>query len=113
MTRGIKRKRQLTTEDKNKFFSELSSKAGCSTDVDFVKRVYYSLIKVLMLSVREKGYIELPDLGMFYLMEWSGKIHKSRWTGQAVDVKPVRILKFKNHYNLKKYIQDMDAKVVW
>jgi nucleoid DNA-binding protein len=114
MTRGIKRKHQLTIADKNVFFSELASKSGCSTDINFSKRVYYALIKVLMSHIREKGYIELPEFGMFYLLERrGGVVAKSRWTGQRIELPLTRMLKFKNHYKLKEYMKGMSAKVTW
>jgi nucleoid DNA-binding protein len=111
--RGIKRKPQLTIADRNKFFGEIASLAGCSSDISISKRVYYAIIKVIMRHIREKGYVELPDWGMFYLIEVNGKVTLNRQTGQQMALPPLRMLKWRNNHNLKEYFNNADVKVLW
>jgi nucleoid DNA-binding protein len=112
--RTLPRKPQLTKDELNRFFSNLASESSCSSDVSFAKRVYYGLIRVIMKDVRERGYINLPDFGMFYLIEHQGlRLNKSRWSGEKIDLGSQRMLKWKNCTKLKEYMKHMNAKVIW
>ncbi len=98
-----KTKNYPTKEKENEFLSKLAIECNYS-DIESVRHIYFSLLRLLTKELRSKERINLPQLGEFSLFEKSGTL-LCKTTGQRVKFGPVRMMRFKPFWRLKEYIK--------
>jgi len=93
------------------FFRDVSARANYA-DVESVSKIYYAILKTILLEVKKSGTITIPDFGRFYLMDVSGK-YAPRLDSNGMVVKgekvywpPTKAFKFSAGQRLKDYFKD-------
>jgi len=91
--------KELSIEE---FFKQISIDSG-TMDIDFVRRVYYGMIRTMSRELRTKRRVKMPDWGDFILRMYKERNHRDVNTKQLYRLPPTPMLKFKVDYKLKKY----------
>lgn len=92
-----------TKEKENEFLSALAIECNYS-DIESVRNIYFSLLRLITKELRSKERINLPQFGEFSLFEKSGTL-LCKTTGQRVKFGPVKMVKFKPFWRLKEYFK--------
>lgn len=66
--------------EKKRFFDGVCSKSGWMDD-DTIKMVYYGLVKHVLDELSTRGYVKLPDFGMFKVRIWKGRTYRGMQGG--------------------------------
>lgn len=74
---------------------------------DNIKNVYYSILKVIVQELRERGSVRVPDLGDFTLVEHKARMSRNVNSGMLIELPSKKTVKFSPDYKLKKYFRVM------
>jgi len=98
----------LNNKEKDIFFSNLAAGFG-SFDTSYARKFYYNLARYIVKELKEKGKIELPDLGVFKLSVKKGVSTTNMWTGERVYVENIPVVKFNQGWRMKAFFKGMKS----
>lgn len=95
-------KKKIKVLPKEEFFAEISSRANY-INPDIIKDIYYALLKTIVKELREKGAVEMPDLGVFVEHKHKARMALNVCTRVVTFLPEKSTIKFKTCDKLKKY----------
>lgn len=95
----------MNQQQKNQFFSELAIAMNLS-HLSTAKQYYYGFVKMISQSLSKDGELKMPDLGIFYMKEYSSKKIGDLHTGGTRVIPESKVLKFKPDYKLNYYVKN-------
>lgn len=84
-------------------FNEVSRRTNY-LDINLIKDVYYSLVKVMVSELKRQGIVRLPDFGDLFLIFRKEKYAMDISTRKKSLMPQKRIVKFQTDTKLKKYL---------
>ena len=91
------------------FFDDLSAKLNY-LDPGTVRDVYYALIRLILLDLRTKGVVKLPDFGSFKTVEFKPRRILNVNTKKHETVASFLALKFEACMRLREYVKNIVKK---
>lgn len=91
----------------NEIFYKISQKNNYINTTE-IKKMYYSLLKVVIEELRTGGSIKLPDLGEFRILAYKPRVIGNVNTGLRQQLDSVKVIKFKPCHKLRDYIKKID-----
>lgn len=102
-------KKKITALNKHDFLQAVSANSNYVSP-DTVRDVYYGLVRVIGLELRDKGAVDLPDLGTFVLHNHKARRALNVNTGTLEMLPEKATIKFKPCYDLKKHFHILGDK---
>ena len=89
---------------KNKLYKALSIECGIA-DANSSMRFYYGFVRYVLKELKETGRIQLPEFGVFEIVEDKGRRMHGLKTGNIIKIPPVKRLAFRPARKLKDHIK--------
>jgi len=99
-----KKIKALNTTD---FFTAISKNSNYVSE-DIVRDVFYGMVRVIGQELRDKGAVELPDLGHLVLHKMKERMSRDVNTKLLIKIPEKNIIKFRPCFDLKKYFHLFD-----
>jgi len=100
--KNMANKKKIIALNKNDLLQIISTHANYISP-DIVRDVYYGLVRVIGLELRDKGAIELPDLGYLVLHTHKARRALNVSNGLLEMLPEKSTIKFKPCHDLKKH----------
>jgi len=96
---------KMGPDERDEFFNELAIALNKS-DLKETKELYFALARFIVKSVKKKGLINLPDVGMIRIKEMKGRLGFVPTTKIRKEYPPCNTVRFLADYKFKKYVND-------
>ena len=87
------------------FYNSISEGVDWQIDSKDVKRLVFSMLKLVISELRNGKEITIPDFGTFYVNKRAARKIRNVNSGEMVNIPPSPEVKFKPDIKLKKYFQ--------
>jgi len=92
-------------KEKEDFFKGIASYCGFS-DISSVQRFYYALIRHLLMEMKNKGQVYLPEFGEIIVRTMKGKKMHHAYKRETIEIGERKMIKFEACGSLKSYFKN-------
>ena len=98
-------KTKMSKEERNVFFNELAIALN-KHNLEDTKSLYFAFARLIVKTVKKKGFINLPELGMIRIKEMKSRLGFIPTTKIRKFHQACNTIRFLADYKFKKYVQD-------